>query len=437
MPKISQGKLQNKFGHAIRHHSAGRLQKARQLYRDILKLDSAHNDSLHMLGLLTHQQGDNETAIKLLTTALKQGADSPEIHTNLGNALQASGKIEEAILAYKTALELNPDFILAHNNLGNALNMAGFEDEAISSFNTAISLDPNSALTFHNLGNLFYSKGENDRAISYFRQALTIEPEFADAINNLANLLAASGNTAEAIALFKRALKLNRNNSVAQHMLDALEGNTTSSPSPDYVINLFDNAANEFDKRLTGELEYKAPQLLHKAISRISDVKSNTLDIMDLGCGTGLCAPLFSGYAKTLNGIDLSQKMLDKARKLDLYDELISGDITKILNQSKHRYDLILSADVFIYVGDLKNIFKATAKALKPGALFALSLEAENSDVDFRLRTSGRYAHSIGYIKKLAKENDLTESYLEEATIRMDKNKPIKGYIVVLGADYD
>ena len=78
MSKAEQGKLQNKFDHAIRHHSAGRLQKARQLYHKILKLDSGHNDALHMLGLLTHQLGDNDYDIRLINKAPQQREESAE-----------------------------------------------------------------------------------------------------------------------------------------------------------------------------------------------------------------------------------------------------------------------------------------------------------------------------------------------------------------------
>lgn len=430
---VNQGKLHKKFDHAIRHHTAGRLQKARQLYNEVLKLDAGHNDALHMLGLLAHQQGNNDVAIKLLTTALKQGPESAEIYTNLGNALQANGQVEEAITSFKKALKINPDFILAHNNLGNALNLNGNKEEAIASFNTAIALNPNVALTYYNLGNLFYSKGEQENAIAYFRKALAIEPEFADAINNLASLLAATGNIDEAIELFKSALRLNKNNAMARHMLNALQGNTSTHPSPEYVIDLFDNAANEFNKQLVNKLNYKAPKLIYRAVEEISGLSDNTLDIMDLGCGTGLCAPLFHSSARTLKGIDLSQKMLDKAKALNLYNELIKGDITTQLRKLNDKYDLIISADVFIYVGDLKSIFKVIAQALKPDALFVFSLEAEESELDFRLCSTGRYAHTMSYIRKLAKENALEQRYVTEVTLRMDKNEPVKGYIVVLG----
>ena len=433
MSKADQSKLQNKLEHAIRHHSAGRLQKARQLYHKVLKINSGHNDALHMLGLLTHQLGDNDAAIRLLNKALQQGPESAELLTNLGNALQASGKNEEAITSFKSALKINPDFILAHNNLGNALNLAGNKEAAIASFNTAIGLNPNAALAYYNLGNLFYSKGEQENAIAHFRKALAIEPEFADANNNLASLLATTGNIEEAIELFKNALKLNINNAMAQHMLDALEGNTSTHPSPDYVISLFDSAANDFDKQLVGKLDYKAPELIYQAVGKLSDLHDNSLDIMDIGCGTGLCAPLFHASAKNLKGIDLSQKMLAKAKALNLYDELITGDITAQLSRSNDSYDLILSADVFIYVGDLKSIFKASVQALKPNSLFAFSLEAEEGGADFRLCNTGRYAHSMNYIRKLAKENFLEEKYFTEETLRMDKDEPIKGYIVVLG----
>ena len=433
MPKINQGKLQNKYDRAIKHHMAGKLQKARQLYREILKHDSAHMESLHMLGLLTHQLGNNDGAIKMLNSALKQGSESAELLTNLGSVLEASGQIEAAINSYRKALKINPDFISAHNNLGNALTLLGNNEEAFKSYNRALDLNPNVALSQYNMGNFFNSDGEYDKAITHFRKALTLDPEYEKAAHNLAGLLVARGDNDEAIELFKRALKLNKNNAAARHMIDSLEGHTTDHPSKDYVIDLFDNVASDFDDQLVNKLGYKAPELIYQAVKKIADLQDNSLDIMDLGCGTGLCAPLFRASAMNLTGIDLSPNMLHKARSLNLYDELIEGDISTSLRQSDGRYDLILSADVFIYVGNLKSIFKASAQALKPGGLFAFSLEAEESQTDFRLCSTGRYAHSLSYIRNLANDNALEEMHIDEATLRMDKNKPIEGYIVILG----
>ena len=425
--------LQEKLDFAVQQHRAGKFQKARNIYNKILKASPQHTDALHMLGLLEHQAGNNETAISLLTRAADQSPASAELFTNLGSALQAEGSFNEAINAFRSAIGINPGFALAHNNLGNALRAAGKQDAAGSAFRRAIESAPNFALAHYNLGDLLHTQGRHDEAIASMRRALALEPGFADACNSLATLLMEQGAMDEARTLFGRVLQLDSKNISARHMLAALEGRTTATAPHDYVVGLFDGCAAYFDQHLVDELDYKAPRDLHSAVSLLVGPEQHGLDVMDLGCGTGLCGPLFRGMAGTMVGVDLSPGMLEKASRRKLYDKLVTGDITRELHKYEDAYDLILAADVFIYVGGLEQVFKATAAALKPGGLFAFSIEAEEGGEDFVLRTTGRYAHSIGYIRRLAEATGLREVRLEESVLRMDKGQPIAGYIVVLG----
>ena len=424
--------LQEKLDFALQQHRAGKLQKARKAYKKILKASPQHTDALHMLGLLEHQSGDIETAIRLLTRAAEQGPASAELFTNLGSALQAKGNYNEAINAFQSAIEVNPGFALAHNNLGNALRAAGDQDAAGSALLRAIEFAPDFALAHYNLGDLLHAQGRQDEAIASIKRALTLEPGFADACNSLATMLMEQGATGEARTLFGRVLQLDNKNTSARHMLAALEGQTTETAPPGYVVGLFDGCAAYFDQHLVDDLEYNAPQSLHRAVSRLVDSNRQELDVMDLGCGTGLCGPLFRGMARTMVGVDLSPGMLTMASQRKLYDQLVTGDVTKELRKYEDAYDLILAADVFIYVGGLDQAFKAISTALKPGGLFAFSIEAEVEDDGFVLKPTGRYTHSIGYIRGLAEVAGLREVSLDESVLRMDKAQPIDGYIVVL-----
>jgi len=424
--------LQEKLDFAVQQHRAGKLQKARKAYKKILKVSPQHADALHMLGLLEHQSGDIETAIRLLTRAAEQGPASAELFTNLGSALQAKGNYNEAINAFQSAIEINPGFALAHNNLGNALRAAGDQDAAGSAFLRAIEFSPNFALAHYNLGDLLHAQGRQDEAIAAMKRTLALEPGFADACNSLATMLMEQGATDEARTLFGRVLQLDNKNTSARHMLAALEGRTTATAPHDYVVGLFDGCAAYFDRQLVEELGYRVPQNLHRAVSRLVDSNRQALDVMDLGCGTGLCGPLFRGMARTMVGVDLSPGMLAMANQRKMYDQLVTGDITKELRKYKDAYDLVLAADVFIYVGGLDQVFKAIGAALKPGGLFAFSIEAEDEGDDFVLKPTGRYTHSIGYIRRLAEVAGLREVSLDESVLRMDKAQPIDGYIVVL-----
>ena len=367
-----------------------------------------------------------------MTRAAEQGPASAELFTNLGSALQAKGNYNEAINAFQSAIEINPGFALAHNNLGNALRAAGDQDAAGSAFLRAIEFAPNFALAHYNLGDLLHAQGRQDEAITSMRRALALEPGFADACNSLATMLMEQGATGEARTLFGRVLQLDNKNTSVRHMLAALEGQTTATAPPGYVVGLFDGCATYFDRQLVDELGYRVPRNLHRAVSRLVDSNRQELDVMDLGCGTGLCGPLFRSMARTMVGVDLSPGMLTMASQRKLYDRLVTGDITKELRKHEDAYDLILAADVFIYVGGLDQVFKAISTALKPGGLFAFSIEVEVEGDDFVLKPTGRYTHSIGYIKRLAEVAGLREVSLDESVLRMDKGQPIDGYIVVL-----
>lgn len=129
--------------------------------------------------------------------------------------------------------------------------------------------------------------------------------------------------------------------------------------------------------------------------------------------------------------MDLSPKMIQKTRERGIYDELIVGDLLTPLRESNSRYDLIIAADVFIYVGDLSQVFAGCQVALRPGGLFAFSTEREESTASYALRRSGRYAHAVDYIRTLANSSGFKEISAEQAIIRQEQRTPIDGNIFV------
>jgi len=427
--------IQHKLDVALKHHRSGKLQKANTLYRKILKSDPNNVDALHMLGLLLHQRGEHETAIRLFNQAIERGEESTEIYTNLGSALQSCNRTDEAITAFRQAIRINPNYILAHNNLGNALREAGENEEAIASFQHALSLSPTEALLHFNLGNVLYAVGKLDEAITSFKNALATDPDNQTIIHNLAMSLMESGKTDDAANQFKHILQLDSNNLQAKTLLAALqgEGEGATDTHLENVEKYFDDFAENFDQYLVEKLEYKTPEIINQSVRSLINPENKELDVLDLGCGTGLCGPLFRDLARTLIGNDLSEMMLEKAKDRGVYDELVSGDMVSLLNTSSDAFDLIIAVDVFVYIVDLAPIFLASAKALRAGGLFAFSLEADEEGDSFVLRPSGRYAHSMSYIRRLMEDAGLQELNLENSVLRKDMNLPVNGYICVFG----
>ena len=120
---------------------------------------------------------------------------------------------------------------------------------------------------------------------------------------------------------------------------------------------------------------------------------SNELDVLDAGCGTGLCGPLLAPYARRLVGVDLSERMLAQARAREVYDELVKGELTDYLRASAGMFDAIVSADTLVYFGPLEEVVEAAERALRPGGHVVFTVE-EQPESGYSLSVNGRYRHA-------------------------------------------
>jgi tetratricopeptide (TPR) repeat protein/2-polyprenyl-3-methyl-5-hydroxy-6-metoxy-1,4-benzoquinol methylase len=198
------------FALAVRHHQAGQLLEAENLYRQAIAIDRNHFGSLHHLGIIGLQRGQPQAALEVLGRAIAINDRVPDCHYNLAFALQALGRLNEAARHYQLATRLKPDYVDAHMNLGNVLKRLGKLGDAAGSYERAIALKP-SAEAHYNLANVLPQLGRSDEAVSHYQRALALKPDFVGAHNNLANVLAAQGRSDEALSHFQRALELDPN----------------------------------------------------------------------------------------------------------------------------------------------------------------------------------------------------------------------------------
>jgi predicted TPR repeat methyltransferase len=198
----------------------------------------------------------------------------------------------------------------------------------------------------------------------------------------------------------------------------------------DYVRKTFDRFADSFDSVLKN-LDYKAPFLVEKAFREVSGL-DHSLDVLDAGCGTGLCGPLLRPSVGRLTGVDLSDRMLARAKQRQVYDELIEAELTAFLNQSEAVFDVIVSADVLCYFGDLSPALGASARALKPGGHLIFTVETLDAEqeVVYQLNAHGRYSHGQHYVKQSLAVAGLTLISLESVILRLESGKPVGGFLV-------
>jgi tetratricopeptide (TPR) repeat protein len=193
---------------ALRHHQAGQLQAAEQIYRQILNIDPNHVDAWHLLGVVNAQLGRHQAGVECMRRALALKPDLAGAHCNLGNALRELGKADEAVACYRRALELMPEVAGVHNNLGAALRDLGRLDEAIGCYRRALELTPDYAEAHNSLGAALHDQGELDQAVACYRRALDLRADYAEAHNNLGNALQNQGKLDEALGCYHRAVEL-------------------------------------------------------------------------------------------------------------------------------------------------------------------------------------------------------------------------------------
>ncbi|MFT3790978.1 MAG: methyltransferase domain-containing protein [Rudaea sp.] len=197
------------------------------------------------------------------------------------------------------------------------------------------------------------------------------------------------------------------------------------------VAELFDGLAARFEKHLVGRLQYRVPdRVADLVLARHPDRK---LDLLDLGCGTGLLGLCLGRIDGALVGVDLSARMLDQAAPLGIYDTLRQGDALAELRETPaDRYDGIAACDVFIYIGDVSDLISAAFRALRPGGMMIFSCEeADASEGPLRLRPSGRYAHSRASMAGLCRKAGFAGCAFEDIALRLEAERQIAGFIAV------
>lgn len=417
---------------AIQLQRREQLLEAHELFRRVLDTIPEHPDALHYSGVLAHQQGRNAEAISLIERSLALVPDRADWHSNLGIVLQSDGRFEDAIAQYRRAIALDPHHANAFNNLGVLLRAIGKPVEAEAAYRTAIERNPAHIDAYTNLGILLNSLKRTVEASACYCKVITLQPKHRDARRLLALAQCALGDIPEAVKIFEAWHADEPDDPIAEHMLAACTGREVPARASDaFIAKTFDSFAASFESKLE-RLSYRAPALVIAMVEHAGVHPLKALDVLDAGCGTGLCGPLLAPYARRMIGVDLSEGMLARAREKKVYDELVKAELTNFLRRNREAFDLIVSADTLVYFGDLQPVISAVAGALRPGGYAAFTLEhavGATNGVDYRLEFHGRYSHARPYVETLLSAAGL-RTHIERAELRMEGGIPVAGLVV-------
>lgn len=456
MTRSSSGRSRERHAHAagrgvglalqeaIRAHQQGHLDQAEPLYRKALQMQKAQPDALHFLGVLCHQRGRSEEGIELVRAALRSIPRHADAHNNLGNIHKECAHFSEAEACYRKALACAPRHADALGNLALTLEAQERPAEAYEVYKQLLEHAPQLGRAHYLMG-LFVrshvaSVDDVALAIPFFRDAIRLDGHNVQALKELGIALYLCGQREEAIGVYRDWLEREPGNPIARHMLASCGGEAAPARADDaYVRQTFDSFANSFDEQLLNNLDYRAPQLLMDALAHVLDAPHAALDVLDAGCGTGLCGPLIRPYARQLSGVDLSGGMVAKARTRGGYDALEVAELSQWLQAHPRSFDLVLSADTLIYFGELRMVLAAAWDALQPDGWLAFTLEVlDGEDERFELSSSGRYQHTRRYVERALGAAGFTGVTITCESLRKEILVPVAGWVVlarkVLGA---
>lgn len=421
---------------AVEAHQAGDLDTAERLYGEVLDVRVAQPDAMHFLGVLSHQMGHSDEAVTLIEAALSITPDHPDAHNNLGNVHKECGRLAEAERSYRRALECSPAHYQALSNLAIVLEAQAKLDDAFEAYVQLLEQAPTYAHGHYRMGLFLRSNAQHaehlEQSAECFRQAYHYDEKNVRALEGIAIALYMLGRHDQAAEVYRDWLVREPDNPVPRHMLASC-GAAEAPPraADDYVRDVFDGFAESFDEQLLNNLGYRAPEVLIEALLEVLPAASRQLDILDAGCGTGLCAPLVRDHARRLVGVDLSGGMVEKARLRGGYDQLDVAELTAWLCANPAQFDLVISADTLVYFGDLLPVLCATASSLRTGGWVGFTLESIEGDGDVaELTSSGRYRHSRSYVERVLAVCGFGDVTVRPDTLRREAGKPVQGWVV-------
>ena len=414
-------------------HQQGVLDGAQQMYERILKLTPRQANATHFLGVLHHQAGRSDEAVNCIRRSLELDPNVPDWYNNLGNVLLESKRLAEAADAYEKAAEMSPSNVTVLNNLGALRRAQERYAEAEVAYTQALALDDTRPEVHNHLGNLCQLTGRPQEALAHFCQALILNPKQHDARKMLGIAYYTLGRFEEASKVYREWLLDEPDHPEPKHYLAACSGVGVPDRAEDaYVETTFDNFANSFDASLE-RLTYRAPQYVADKVAQLAGTPSRQWQMLDAGCGTGLCGPLLAPYAQSLVGVDLSGQMLAKAEPRQVYDQLIKAELTAFLQSQDRAYDLIVSADTLCYFGALESAMHAAHGALRDGGWLVFtveSLEGGHADKPHHLNPHGRYSHRRHYLAQVLNQAGFENISTESVHLRNEGGAPVLGWLV-------
>ncbi|MBC7710042.1 MAG: methyltransferase [Rhizobacter sp.] len=411
---------------------AGRLSEAAATLNQLV-VAHPKDGRLYVAGwLLANKAGNVEAAYQSARHAVALAPTSGTALYCLSDAEHKRGNIDAARKSVEQALLYTPTNLLV---LQHAINLANAQsDHAVSERYLRTAFAQNSEIPHIKtmIGNSLRYQSRHDESELWLNEAITLDADDADAHHGLAMIAYLRDQHAKAAEHLAHALRVRPDDDGFLYMNAIFSGETPALQPEGMARGLFDRYAKSFDTHLVGALKYRVPHLIAKMI--VERFPERNLNVLDLGCGTGLLGAELGSINGYFVGVDLSLPMLEEAKKRSVYSRLHHVNLLDSLDATDaSEYEVIVAADVLIYIGALDVLIRNCFKVLKPGGWLFFSCEAAADDgPDFVLRKSMRYAQTTQYVTRLLGATGFAAPSIQAIDLRMEQDTVIPGYLVAV-----
>lgn len=417
------------FQRAMSAQAAGDRQGAIVCFRQILAVEPNHLDAVYLLGTLHAESGDLNGGRVYLERASELAPDSPYILNNLGTVHRLLGNFDDALRAYRRAFAIAPHFIDAQCNLGAMLTRVGDADEAVRLLETVVRERPDWDIGYFNLGSAL-RRVDAARAVPCFERAVALRPNNPKYLEALAMTCFSAGfvDDARRYARTYRASHLGLDSEIPL-LLARIDNAVIPGRYPrSAIIETYRRKAGCWEENIRkAGMEFFGPTLVESAVLELG-LAERSAAILDIGCGTGLCASFLRPLAGRLVGVDLSPDML--ARAAGRYDETHCLDLMQYLELGgAGEFDLIVASGVLVLFGDLAPVLSAASTRLAAGGTFVFTLYRSSGDA-VEVRQDLYFAHSREHIERRCGEAGLAVLALNEVVHEMHSGLPQPGWVV-------
>lgn len=383
---------------------------------------TADAEFLYWDAVLASREQRADDAFALLTRCLQLEPNAAAPHFSIGKLCAQRGQFEQAASHYEASLQGESEFAPAWYALGGVRLHQGQLSRAERAFSEALRLGLGKPALLGLVQTL-----EADKR---WEEALAmLLPHQADAEieSHCIRIQVQFARPEQTKSYLQDILKRKPNHAQALHLLGGIDSSAQSARASDaYVKALFDGYASRYDDHMTQQMGYVVHRLL---ADKLKTLMRPPAVVLDLGCGTGLVGAELEGFE--LIGLDLSQPMLDAAKKRG-YQTLVQGELLDYLQQANTAsVDAITAADTMIYFGPLEQFFALAKRVLKLGGWLVFNSESAPNPTDgFRQTPHGRYEHHPDYLKRMAENAGFADVSVESIMPRREAGVAMQGWLL-------